>query len=173
MREEVTSEQLDPRELAAWRGLLRVHSALIGELDAELQDHHDLSLSSYEVLLFLGEAPRSRLRMSRLAESVLLSLSGMTRLVNRLEKQGLVRKDSCSSDGRGIFAVLTTEGRARLEDARTTHLAGVRRLFLNRYSADELEAMARLWHRVVPGAAAAIPDLQWNRDSEPGPPRSG
>src|ERR671917_1519650 len=105
-----TVRELTAEELAAWRGLLRVHSALVKALDAELMAGHDLPLSSYEVLINLQAAPGRRRRMAELADSVLLSRSGMTRLVDRLERDGLLVRDTCDSDGRGCFAVLTDRG---------------------------------------------------------------
>src|SRR3954471_22091839 len=91
-----TTFELSEAELGAWRGFLRVHSALVKALDAELLQAHGLPLSSYEVLINLEAAPGHRRRMSELAESVLLSRSGMTRLVDRLEREGLIERDQCS-----------------------------------------------------------------------------
>jgi DNA-binding MarR family transcriptional regulator len=139
---------LDTEELAAWRGMLRAHSALTRELDAELAREHDLPLSSYEVLLFLNDSPEARIRMSELADSVLLSRSGLTRLVDRLERQGLLKRERCESDARGLFAEITPEGRRVFAAARKTHLDGVRRLFLDRFSPDELRALGALWEKV-------------------------
>jgi DNA-binding MarR family transcriptional regulator len=156
---------LSPTELAAWRGFLRVHATMVRELDAELQALHDLPLSSYEVLLFLNEAPRRRLRMAQLADSVLLSPSGITRLVERLQAQGLVRKESSPADGRALYAVLTDSGRERLVEAAPTHLAGIRRRFLERFSESELDELARQWERVLPGAASPLSDLAWSESS--------
>src|SRR5688500_3782197 len=118
--------ELSREELAAWRGLLRVHSALVKALDAELLAEQGLPLSSYEVLINLQAAPERRRRMAELADSVLLSRSGMTRLVDRLEREGLLERDACVDDGRGTFAVLTEKGEALLSEARRTHLDGVR-----------------------------------------------
>ena len=146
-------QELTGTELGAWRGLLRVHAALVRELDAELDAAHDLPLSSYDVLIYLQAAPGKRLRMAELADSVLLSRSGVTRLVDRLEREGLIVRDTCSSDGRGLYAVLTDEGEAMLARARPTHLAGVRERFLERFSEEELELLATYWERVIPGAA--------------------
>ena len=98
-------------ELGAWRGLLRVHARLTKALDAELLREHDLPLSSYEVLLFLADAPDGRLRMAELAEGVLLSRSGLTRLVDRMEREGLLRRERCEDDARGYNAVITEPGR--------------------------------------------------------------
>ena len=145
---------LTETELAAWRGLLRVHTALVKALDAELAAAHDLPLSSYEVLITLESAPNRKRRMAELADSVLLSRSGMTRLVDRLEQNGLLVRDTCTDDGRGCFAVLTDKGAALLAEARPTHLDGVRQRFLTHFSQDELQTFARAWERVLPGAAA-------------------
>ena len=148
--------ELTGTELGAWRGLLRVHAALVRELDAELDEAHDLPLSSYDVLIYLQAAPDKRLRMAELADSVLLSRSGVTRLVDRLEREGLIVRDNCASDGRGLYAVLTDEGEELLARARPTHLAGVRERFLKHFSEDELKLMATFWERVKPGAADLI-----------------
>jgi DNA-binding MarR family transcriptional regulator len=155
--------RLDKDELAAWRGFLRVHSALVRELDAELDAAHDLPLRSYEVLLLLEDAPRHRLRMTDLSRSVLLSPSGLTRLVDRLQRDGLVARQRCPEDGRGSYAVLTTDGERRLREARMTHLAGVRQLFLDRLDADDLRRLAAYWDALVPGAAATEPE--WRRSA--------
>jgi DNA-binding MarR family transcriptional regulator len=148
-------DHLTPAQLAAWRGLLRVHAALAKALDAELSRAHDLPLSSYEVLITLQSAPGKRRRMAELADRVLLSRSGMTRLVDRLEREGLLERDTCTSDGRGCFAVLTPAGEEILARARPTHLSGVRERFLQHFSAEELAEMASWWERVVPGAASS------------------
>src|SRR5215217_5921971 len=140
--------ELTPVELGAWRGMLRVHTALVRELDAELLAAHDLPLSSYDVLIYLQSAPGKRLRMAELADSVLLSRSGVTRLVDRLEREGLITRDTCIDDGRGLYAVLTDEGEELLAAARPTHLAGVRERFLRHFSDDELRQLATYWERV-------------------------
>jgi predicted transcriptional regulator len=127
---------LSPEELGAWRGMLRVHSGLTKALDAELVRAHGLPLSSYEVLLFLADAPGGRLRMSELAEGTLLSRSGLTRLVDRMEREGLLRRERCPDDARG------------------THLDGVRERFLDHLSADDLRSLAEVWEKVAPGAAS-------------------
>lgn len=146
---------LSPDELAAWRGFLRVHSALTKELDTELMAEHDLPLSSYEVLLFVNDAPDGRMRMSELADSVLISRSGLTRLVDRLERAGLMERGGCDTDARGLNAVITPAGRRAFEAASATHLAGVRRLFLDRLDDSERAVLAELWERVSPGATTA------------------
>ncbi len=106
---------LSEPELAAWRGMLRAQAALLKTLDAELEQLQGLPLSSYEVLLTLDSAPARRMRMCELAESALLSRSGLTRLVDRLEREGFVARDSCTDDARGSFAVLTDRGARKLD----------------------------------------------------------
>ena len=151
-----TAVDLGPAELAAWRGMLRAHASLLHDMDAELTATHGLALRSYEVLLHLEDAPRRRLRMSDLSHSVLLSASGVSRLVDRLERDGLVRRERCSEDGRGYWAVLTTRGERTFREARATHLAGVRRLFLRHFAGDDLTRLADYWERVVPGATKPV-----------------
>ncbi len=148
-----TAVELSTEELAAWRGFLRVHSALVKELDNELAAAHKLPLSSYEVLINLEAAPGHKRRMAELADSVLLSRSGMTRLVDRLERDGLLARDHCTDDGRGCYAVLTDKGVELLARARPTHLGGVREKFLTQFAVDELRTLAGFWERVLPGAA--------------------
>ncbi len=159
--------RLSRDELAAWRGFLRVQSSLFRQLDAELSAAHDLPLRSYEVLLLLEDAPQQRLRMADLSRSVLLSASGMTRLVDRLEREGLAGRERCAEDGRGYWAVLTEAGARRLQEARATHLAGVRRLFLDRLDGDDLNRLAAYWELLVPGSAGS--DAEWRR-AAPGAP---
>jgi DNA-binding MarR family transcriptional regulator len=149
------TRQLDERELRAWRGMLRAHAALTKALDADLDAAHALPLSSYEVLLYLNDAEGGRMRMRDLAASVILSRSGLTRLADRLEREGLIARESCPSDARGSYAVITPAGTDKLAAARATHLAGVRSLFLQHFSDDELDVLGDAWDRVVPGAASA------------------
>ena len=144
-----TVSRLDARELRAWRGLLRVHAQLSKALDAQLEAAHGLQLTSYEVLMYLSDADGGRMRMNDLAASVLLSRSGLTRLVDRLERDGYLERCSCVHDARGAFAVLTPAGRGKLEAARVTHLAGVRELFLSHFSSDELDVLGDAWDRVL------------------------
>jgi DNA-binding MarR family transcriptional regulator len=144
-------KRLSPLELAAWRGFLRVHAALVRELDRELELEHGLPLTHYEVLLHLDNAPEHRLRMSELASSVLLSQSGITRLVDRLEREGLVERVPCPGDRRGLWAILTDAGRSRLAQARPTHLAGIRARFLDHLGDEDLRALSDVWERLRPG----------------------
>ena len=130
--------------------MLSVHSRVVGALDAELHERQDLPLRSYEVLISLADAPGGRLRMGQLAEALLLSQSGLTRLVDRLERDGFVTRERCEDDARGYFAVITTAGRRKLTRARPEHLDGVRRHFLSRLDRADLEALAGAWEKVLP-----------------------
>ena len=158
---------LDEEELAAWRGMLRAHAQLVKTLDAELAREHDMPLSSYEVLLYLNDSATGRMRMSELADSVLLSRSGLTRLVDRLERDGLLKRERCDSDARGFFAEITPEGRRAFAAARKTHLDGVRRLFLSRFSREELRTFGDLWERLE-GSTTSAPQ---RRAASGGAPR--
>lgn len=131
-------------ELAAWRAFLRAHAVITRALEAELDASDQLSLASYDVLVQLSEAPGHRLRMTDLAEVVLLSRSGVTRLVDRLQRAGLVSRSPVESDGRGVAAQLTPAGLARLRVAARTHLAGVATHFAAHLDADDLVALERI-----------------------------
>src|SRR5690348_3085254 len=121
---------ISPAELAVWRTLLRVQIRVSRQLQADLQAEHDLALGSYEVLLHLAEAPDGRLRMNDLADRVLLSRSGLTRLVDRLQRDGLVERELCHDDARGLFASITPDGRERVRAATPTHRQGIREYVL-------------------------------------------
>jgi DNA-binding MarR family transcriptional regulator len=131
-------------QLAAWRTFLRAHASITRALEAELEAEQDLSLASYDVLVQLAEAPGRRLRMTELAEAVLLSRSGVTRLVDRLEKGGLVARCPVKNDGRGVAARLTDAGLARLRTASRTHLRGVAQHFVNRLDEADLRVLERI-----------------------------
>jgi DNA-binding MarR family transcriptional regulator len=156
MSSTTISTPLDDRELQAWRGLLRTHAALTKSLDARLEAAHSLSLSTYEVLASLLDADGHRMRMCELANTALLSRSGLSRLADRLERDGLIARASCHDDARGAYAVLTPAGAAKLREARATHLAAVRETFLGRLNADELDALGAAWGRLS-GAADTPP----------------
>ena len=133
---------LDEREMDAWHALIHAHSKIIRRLEAELEGEHALSLPAYEVLAHLSMAPNERLRMSELAVHAVLTPSGLTRLVDKLSKEGLVARDRCEGDARVVYAVLTPQGRARLEAAYPTHLRGVREHFIDQLSREQRDAVA-------------------------------
>jgi DNA-binding MarR family transcriptional regulator len=134
--------------LEAWVSFLRAHAAITRELNVQLQRDHGLTLNDYEVLLHLSHAEDGRLRRIDLAQSVLLTASGITRLLDGLERAGYVCKETCPSDARVSYAKLTDEGSAKLREARTTHLAGIDELFLSRYSGSELATLGELLARL-------------------------
>ncbi len=140
---------LDPLEMRAWRSLLHATAQLNAVLDVELVAAHDLPLADYAVLVTLSEADDRRLRMHELAERLQLSPSGLTRRVDRLTRAGLVDRERCDTDGRGTFAVLTTRGLRRLEDAAPTHVDGVRRHFVDRLDRRSLATLGDLLDRVA------------------------
>lgn len=142
-------EALTEGEVRAWRGLLRAHACLAKRLDAELEREHGLPLSSYEVLGHLADASAGRMRMCDLADEAQLSRSGLTRLVDRLERDGLLERCSCEHDARGAYACLTDLGRERLDQARITQLAVMREHFFSRFSEPELGALADMWERIA------------------------
>jgi DNA-binding MarR family transcriptional regulator len=141
----------DEARLGAWRSFLHAHARLTRRLDEELQAAHHLSLAEYDALLQLARAPERRLRMSVLAERVLLSRSGITRLVDRLEAAGMVKRSACVTDARGAEAILTPAGLNRLRRASATHLAGIERYFLDVVSDAEQMAMEVGLSRVIDG----------------------
>src|ERR671910_2184820 len=138
----------DPR-LAAWSTFLRAHAHVVRELEAELHAEQDLALTDYDVLVQLAAAPDRRLRMSELADRLLLSRSGATRLVDRLVAEGLVERITCDTDRRGQWAALTDAGLDRLRAAAPTHLRGVAEHFLDRLSPEELAALEGMLGRVL------------------------
>jgi DNA-binding MarR family transcriptional regulator len=122
---------LDDEEQQAWRTVLR-HSVLaLDRLDSELRRGHGIGLADYEILVQLSEAPTGGLRMSELAEQALVSRSRLTHRVDRMVEAGLVSRQPCPTDRRGVVAVLSPEGRALLVEAAPTHLAGVRRYVID------------------------------------------
>jgi DNA-binding MarR family transcriptional regulator len=149
-------------ELAAWRGMLEVHARVTQQLDAQMRAEHGLSISAYEVLMFLADAPEHRMRMSEIADSALLSRSGCTRLVDRLVELGYVTRCPASTDGRGLYAQLTDAGLEKIRAARITHRNGVRQFFLGRVTTTDQIALGDIWTR-------------FHNAAQPGPalPRAG
>ena len=135
-------------EFKAWRGLLRMHESVIRELDRRLEEAGDVSLADYGVLITLVTAPRLKLRMSDLGARRLLTPSGITRVVVRLEERGLLRREPDPTDGRAAFAALTRR-------AQVVHHAAVRELYLSRLSPREVERLAQLYEKAMPGVVSA------------------
>jgi len=135
-------------ETQTWVALLRAHATSIRRFNAELVSEHGLTLNDYEVLLRLSRAEDRRLRRVDLAEQVLLTPSGITRLLEGLERAGLVERASCETDARVTYAQLTDEGDLKLREASGTHVAGIRSFFRDRFSEDEVRALGGLLERL-------------------------
>jgi DNA-binding MarR family transcriptional regulator len=127
--------------------MLEAHARVTQQLDAQMHAEHGLSVSAYEVLMFLADAPEHRMRMSDIAHSVLLSRSGCTRLVDRLVDQGYVTRCAASCDGRGLYAQLTDAALEKITAARATHREGIRQFFLDHLTATDLIALGDIWTR--------------------------
>ncbi len=138
-------------ELAAWHGMLTLYSRVMRDLDRELLASHQISVREFDVLITLANAPDYRLRMSDLAERVMLTPSGLSRLVDRLVRARLVERQTDSSDARGFRAVLTDLGAQRLDEARATHNAIIRIRFTDRLGMEELKELGAIWAKVLPG----------------------
>jgi DNA-binding MarR family transcriptional regulator len=150
---------LTPQEskaLHVWVRLLRGHAASRRVLTAQLLNEHDLSVNGYEALLLLAKSEGNHMRRVDLADGLQLTASGVTRLLDGLEKQGMVAKKTCDSDARVTYAVLTREGRAKLEKASKSHIAAVEALFQERFTDEELDTLTELLGR-LPGAGGASP----------------
>jgi DNA-binding MarR family transcriptional regulator len=131
-------------ERGAWSGFLRAHSRIVKALDRELAAAHDLPLSEYDVLVQLALTDEGRLRMSDLAEAIVLSPSGLTRLVDRLAHRGLLRRERCDADSRVVYAAITEAGFGKLLEATPTHLDGIRRLFWAHLTDEQAENLAAI-----------------------------
>ena len=147
----VASGSLEGAALEAWRGYLQSHASILRVLDAELVTEHGMTTRDYEVLLYLAQADGRRLAMSELAESTMLTRSGITRLVDGLVDCGLIERVSCPKDARVSYAQLTDAGHEKLRAAGCTHVAGIHRMFLEHFSPEELDQLASLLSR-LPGA---------------------
>ena len=128
--------------------MLFAYRDMTAAIDERLERDHDLTLSSYEVLLLLSREPDNALRMGALADALLLSRSGLTRLVDRLVARGLVERHTCEIDRRGTWARLTDLGVETFDRARPTNLAGIREQFVSRLDRSDLEDLARIWSRL-------------------------
>ena len=143
--ERADTRPLSPRDprLEPWRAFLIAHARITRRLDDELRAEHDLSLAEYDALLTIADAPGRRIRMRQLADRVILSKSGVTRLIDRLVLDGLVARDACLTDARGAEAVLTPAGLDRLRRASRTHLRGIAEHFLGAVDDTDLATIER------------------------------
>ncbi|MGW3466922.1 MarR family winged helix-turn-helix transcriptional regulator [Saccharopolyspora sp. NPDC000995] len=149
---EVTEQRtkwLGEREMASWRAYIVGSALLEYRLNRELQLAHGLSIADYEILVSLSEQPGQRMRMSELASQIAHSKSRISHQIRRLESAGLVRRNECPSDGRGVLAVLTDEGLAKLREAAPTHVAGVRAHMINLLEPDEMKVLGAVFERLT------------------------
>ena len=146
-----TAAQLDGISLDAWRAYLQSHASILRVLDAELVAEQGITTRDYEVLLYLNHAPEQRLAMSAVASRTMLTRSGVTRLIDGLVAGGFVERIACPDDARVCFAQLTGGGARKLREAGATHVAGIRRLFLEHFDGEEIAQLSRLLGR-LPGA---------------------
>ena len=162
-------------ELASWREFLRAHARLTRQMEADLVAEQHLSLASYDVLVQLAEASGRRLRMTDLAEALLLSRSGVTRLVGRLERIGLVARLRAADDGRGVVAELTDHGLDRLRTASATHLAGIARHFAGRLTPAQLDSLREICETLAgpPVSPSRPAETHPNDRSRTDQPRNG
>ncbi len=151
-----TAAWLDEVEMEAWQAFLRASIRLMERLDTELAGH-GVSLADYEILVHLSGETTGELRMTELAARTLVSRSGLTRRLDRLVDAGLVERRSCPTDRRGVYAVLTPDGRRRLEQAAPTHVEGVRRHFLSQVQGQDLQTFTETLNAVVESSVSQSP----------------
>jgi DNA-binding MarR family transcriptional regulator len=147
---------LSHAELVLWRRFIETHAAIERCLDEDLRAQSGLTLSSFEVLYQLVRAPGNRMRMAELADRLLFTRSGVTRVVDRLERDGFVERNECAHDGRGVYANLTQNGFDTFEAAAGPHIDGVRRLFFDRLDGED-DVLRRLLLRLTPEAPVGSP----------------
>jgi DNA-binding MarR family transcriptional regulator len=148
---EVMSQTLNRTQLRAWRTFITAHATVIDRIERELAEAKQLPLSSYDVLLALVEAPDRRLRMHELAQAVVLSRSGLTRLVDRLEQEGLLKRDRTGSDRRATYAVLTLKGFRAFRRSWPIYAQGIVTYFIDYLTEDDMTALTRMLERVLVG----------------------
>lgn len=141
--------ELSTEQRTAWLGLLDVHNRVVKELDQELEREHRLSLSTYSVLATLTRSPEGRLQMSELADRMLISRPGMTRLIERLEHDGLVERRRDGADSRQVYAAITERGLERLGEAAQSHFDAVRSRFFDKLTATQTRALASAWLKIL------------------------
>jgi len=144
-----------PEEFAAWRGMLRLRETVTRAIDELLRAEHGLSIDDYGILITLVGQPGQRLRMSRLGEQRMLTPSGMTRAVARLEERGLVQREQDPADGRAFFATLTARGATELRRAQSAHHAIVREFYFGRLDARDIAQLGKLFEKAIPGVVSS------------------
>lgn len=153
------ADRPDNARLEIFGSFLKAHQQVAEALNKSLTDERGISLTWYDVLLQLSYAPDGRLRLQDLAERVLYSRSGLTRLIDRMEKAGLVKREPCAQDKRGTWAVLTTRGLREFKRAAPTHLRGIESEFFSRLTDDEVQALGKAMSRIITSSEATAPAL--------------
>ena len=146
------NENIDEFHLAAWRAFLTAHAAVIDLIERELAEARQLPLSSYDVLLALVEAPEHRLRMHEIARAVVLSRSGLTRLIDRLEAEGLLSRERSNIDRRGAYAVLTAKGLEAVRQAWPIYAKGISQHFTSLLNDEEAHVLTTALERILASA---------------------
>jgi len=158
---------LDVQEERAWRGLLRANATIVNILDRELEAEHHLGLPDYEVLMQLSGSSDASLRMTELAKEVLLSPSGLTRRLDGLVKEGLVERQPCPSDGRGLLAVITETGREKLKQMKPTHVRAVKEHMISCVTRDQLAQMIAALEQIANQSESATDLTRVETDDRP------
>ncbi|MGL4173540.1 MAG: MarR family winged helix-turn-helix transcriptional regulator [Actinomycetota bacterium] len=148
----MSSRRLTSEQLQTWRAFLRAHATIATQLETDLRVKHQMPLGYYDVLVHLVEAPKRRLRMTDLADAALISRSGLTRLVDRMVRDGFVTREPNPDDARGVFAVVTDNGYRALKAATPSHLRGVTEYFIDRLTATQLKTFGNLCNRLAEAA---------------------
>jgi DNA-binding MarR family transcriptional regulator len=143
------AKELSKEGLEAWKGLLVAHATLVEQIDREMARADLVPLDWYDALLALEDAPNQRLKMSDLADQVLLSKSGLTRLVDRLEAKGYIRREACRADRRVAYAVLTPEGLKAREASWPTYRAAIQEHFVSQLSCEEAKVIGNALARFM------------------------
>jgi DNA-binding MarR family transcriptional regulator len=145
------TQWLSPAEQQAWRAFIRVHQKITARLGRDLQAHAKLSGADYEILVALTDVPEGRLRLQDLAKEVEWEQSRLSHQIARMVRRGLVAREECTEDGRGVFVAITAAGREVIEAAAPQHVATVRRLVIDTLSPEELATLARIYGRILDG----------------------
>jgi DNA-binding MarR family transcriptional regulator len=154
----MTTRWLNSQQQQAWRAYIVGTTLLMERLDRDLRENHDVSLPEYEILVRLSEAPDKMLRMAELADAVKNSRSRITHTIARMEREGVVERRQCASDGRGVFAMLTDKGQALLVDAAPVHVESVRRALIDVVDPADLAAVGRAFKAVADGLETGTQD---------------
>lgn len=154
---------LTPKQLALWRTFITAHAVVIDLIERDLAEAKQLPLSSYDVLVALVSAPNRRMRMHELAQAVVLSRSGLTRLVDRLEREGLLRRERNGSDRRATYAVLTLKGFRAFRQAWPIYAKGISKYFIEHVTEEERGVLVQMLERVLGATQGSVAEAWQER----------